>query len=118
MFFFVFMQKPAYELRISDWSSDVCSSDRRGPASLDAIPRRRRLSCFANATITGTRAKAGRSWHFRGLPDGRRARPIGRTGGGPGLGWSIGRASCRDRGGLEGYEAGGAVYTKNKTVNR
>src|SRR3546814_1546531 len=24
---FVFMQKTAYELRISDWSSDVCSSD-------------------------------------------------------------------------------------------
>src|SRR3546814_19957532 len=25
--FFVFMQKTAYEMRISDWSSDVCSSD-------------------------------------------------------------------------------------------
>src|SRR3546814_5953060 len=25
--FFFFEQKPAYELRISDWSSDVCSSD-------------------------------------------------------------------------------------------
>src|SRR3546814_7177939 len=25
--FFCFQQKPAYELRISDWSSDVCSSD-------------------------------------------------------------------------------------------
>src|SRR3546814_1946355 len=24
---FFFKQKPAYELRISDWSSDVCSSD-------------------------------------------------------------------------------------------
>src|SRR3546814_10910699 len=24
---FVFKQKPAYEMRISDWSSDVCSSD-------------------------------------------------------------------------------------------
>src|SRR3546814_9378463 len=27
MFFFFFKQKPAYELRISGWSSDVCSSD-------------------------------------------------------------------------------------------
>src|SRR3546814_20301795 len=27
MFFFFFKQKPAYEMRISDWSSDVCSSD-------------------------------------------------------------------------------------------
>src|SRR3546814_13348128 len=26
-FFFFFKQNPAYELRISDWSSDVCSSD-------------------------------------------------------------------------------------------
>src|SRR3546814_20950436 len=26
-FFFFFKQKPAYEVRISDWSSDVCSSD-------------------------------------------------------------------------------------------
>src|SRR3546814_14486954 len=24
---FFFMRKPAYEMRISDWSSDVCSSD-------------------------------------------------------------------------------------------
>src|SRR3546814_3790243 len=28
MFFFFFKQKTAYEMRISDWSSDVCSSDR------------------------------------------------------------------------------------------
>src|SRR3546814_3083923 len=27
MCFFFFMQKTAYEMRISDWSSDVCSSD-------------------------------------------------------------------------------------------
>src|SRR3546814_2890557 len=34
MFFFFFKQKTAYEMRISDWSSDVCSSDLdmwRGP---------------------------------------------------------------------------------------
>src|SRR3546814_7109238 len=29
MFFFFFKQKTAYEMRISDWSSDVCSSDLR-----------------------------------------------------------------------------------------
>src|SRR3546814_12975119 len=28
--FFVFKQKTAYEMRISDWSSDVCSSDLAG----------------------------------------------------------------------------------------
>src|SRR3546814_6472139 len=29
-FFFFFKQKTAYEMRISDWSSDVCSSDLEG----------------------------------------------------------------------------------------
>src|SRR3546814_7670360 len=27
MYFFLFKQKTAYEMRISDWSADVCSSD-------------------------------------------------------------------------------------------
>src|SRR3546814_20217187 len=39
-FFFFFKQKTAYEMRISDWSSDVCSSDlRRCPG---CATRRRR----------------------------------------------------------------------------
>src|SRR3546814_9117811 len=32
--FFCFKQKTAYEVRISDWSSDVCSSDLAGHADL------------------------------------------------------------------------------------
>src|SRR3546814_8735501 len=38
--FFFFKQKTAYEMRISDWSSDVCSSDLPIPASapLEANP--------------------------------------------------------------------------------
>src|SRR3546814_3466421 len=32
--FFFFKQKTAYEMRISDWSSDVCSSDLMGAAGL------------------------------------------------------------------------------------
>src|SRR3546814_8322545 len=32
--FFFFKQKTAYEMRISDWSSDVCSSD----LSLERLP--------------------------------------------------------------------------------
>src|SRR3546814_942102 len=32
----VFKQKTAYEMRISDWSSDVCSSDLVLPAGLEA----------------------------------------------------------------------------------
>src|SRR3546814_510488 len=37
--FFFFKQKTAYEMRISDWSSDVCSSDlgRRSQAALNYI---------------------------------------------------------------------------------
>src|SRR3546814_6399750 len=31
-YFFFFKQKTAYEMRISDWSSDVCSSDLLGMA--------------------------------------------------------------------------------------
>src|SRR3546814_7392060 len=31
IYFFFFKQKTAYEMRISDWSSDVCSSDLRPP---------------------------------------------------------------------------------------
>src|SRR3546814_1765906 len=33
--FFFFKQKTAYEMRISDWSSDVCSSDLRDRAVVD-----------------------------------------------------------------------------------
>src|SRR3546814_4258898 len=43
-FFFFFKQKTAYDMRISDWSSDVCSSDlsiwpsrNRGPALPTAL---------------------------------------------------------------------------------
>src|SRR3546814_19233105 len=38
LYFFVFKQKTAYELRISDWSSDVCSSDLSGLAKLTRTP--------------------------------------------------------------------------------
>src|SRR3546814_5794918 len=31
LYFFFFKQKTAYEMRISDWSSDVCSSDLVDP---------------------------------------------------------------------------------------
>src|SRR3546814_2651048 len=39
-FVFFFKQKTAYEMRISDWSSDVCSSDLR-----DARPNRPQRAC-------------------------------------------------------------------------
>src|SRR3546814_3636508 len=37
MFFFFFKQKTAYEMRISDWSSDVCSSDLQSAAVDNAM---------------------------------------------------------------------------------
>src|SRR3546814_4575273 len=37
---FFFKQRTAYELRISDWSSDVCSSDLRGACTAgSSVPR-------------------------------------------------------------------------------
>ena len=35
-----FKQKTAYEMRISDWSSDVCSSDLKKAMSYDLINRK------------------------------------------------------------------------------
>src|SRR3546814_4502752 len=37
-FFFFFKQKTAYEMRISDWSSDVCSSDLDGRIAGEMAP--------------------------------------------------------------------------------
>src|SRR3546814_8558147 len=37
-FFFFFKQKTAYEMRISDWSSDVCSSDLPALLALQPAP--------------------------------------------------------------------------------
>src|SRR3546814_2191913 len=39
LFFFFFKQKTAYEVRISDWSSDVCSSDLVGVLDQDRVLR-------------------------------------------------------------------------------
>src|SRR3546814_8846195 len=55
-FFFFFKQKTAYEMRISDWSSDVCSSDLiicahllppvKAVPHLVPVPPRRGLAVF------------------------------------------------------------------------
>src|SRR3546814_2092227 len=39
MLFFFFKQKTAYEMRISDWSSDVCSSDLKTAFEDDRLVR-------------------------------------------------------------------------------
>src|SRR3546814_7627076 len=57
---FFFKQKTANELRISDWSSDVCSSDLqggvRGRVSIDPTPQG--LSCPGKA-ICGPMTRSG-----------------------------------------------------------
>src|SRR3546814_17909162 len=57
--FFFFKQKTEYEMRISDWSSDVCSSDLRG------IQRR--------ADAVGVDLPANRRAGGKALPGDRRA---------------------------------------------
>src|SRR3546814_4293074 len=44
LYVFFFKQKTAYEMRISDWSSDVCSSDLHGQ-----IPAQRIRPCISLA---------------------------------------------------------------------
>src|SRR3546814_9192964 len=76
--FFFFKQKTAYEMRISDWSSDVCSSDlphrrsrrrpppssrppwygRSGPISPPRL-RRRRMSCCPRWLRSSRTANSG-----------------------------------------------------------
>src|SRR3546814_1859389 len=67
LFFVFFKQKTAYEMRISDWSSDVCSSDRR-----DCPCRRRGHASAQTAGRSCTRGRdAGHSVESRCRPDRR-----------------------------------------------
>src|SRR3546814_2027821 len=50
--FFVFKQKTAYEMRISDWSSDVCSSD---------LPHRDRAACPTRGRRTSRQGNIARA---------------------------------------------------------
>src|SRR3546814_10816769 len=53
VFFFFFKQKTAYELRISDWSSDLCSSDLTGDRRTGRDDRPARLEGTEPADGTG-----------------------------------------------------------------
>src|SRR3546814_1093077 len=64
MYLFFFKQKTAYEMRISDWSSDVCSSDLRPETDGGNEPglrpdRRRRSQQVVGAALPGDRTKYG-----------------------------------------------------------
>src|SRR3546814_7658081 len=65
--FFFFKQKTAYEMRISDWSSDVCSSDLPGSASVSEGARPKdcaMLNCVPRLT---ERSPAGLSGNVESL---------------------------------------------------
>src|SRR3546814_4821115 len=52
MCFFFFKQKTAYEMRISDWSSDVCSSDLDA-ALVHALPLGKATETIADLFMAG-----------------------------------------------------------------
>src|SRR3546814_9164100 len=66
---FFFKQKTAYEMRISDWSSDVCSSDLRGERSHHAalLEGRRPVTC-AEVAALGAAGAAARLGHRSSRP--------------------------------------------------
>src|SRR3546814_5876433 len=93
-FFFFFKQKTAYEMRISDWSSDVCSSDLiafllRPFAQVAVSELRKRCAHPVDAGYGGERViDSGRQGAQRDLDQlGDQELQV-----------QIGRASCRERG--------------------
>src|SRR3546814_7150712 len=95
--FFFFKQKTAYEMRISDWSSDVCSADLRAVA-----PRADRTAHFLEAPLQHGTVQVGlRPEEIAGCAAGdagERAHVAQAGGGVAALGEAIGRASWRERG--------------------
>src|SRR3546814_3771229 len=70
VFMFFFKQKTAYEVRINDWSSDVCSSDLPWPYAQDHTPSPRRHRPPSRTRRRHYRPDAGQG--HRGRCDGRR----------------------------------------------
>src|SRR3546814_9179511 len=88
-FCFFFRQKTAYELRISDWSSDVCSSDLALPGR--QVLARQRVE--RDAVIDRLRGGRPRLLRRRAARERKRQSQYDRA-----HHKEIGRASCRERG--------------------
>src|SRR3546814_3045763 len=79
VFFFFFKQKTAYEMRISDWSSDVCSSDLAGhprlrkPLQHPGERDRRALPVTVPARRACIRARSWQKWQCPKTDKGRLA---------------------------------------------
>src|SRR3546814_3566729 len=96
--FFFFKQKTAYEMRISDWSSDVCSSDlvaKAVEANGGKVISREYTTDKANdftSILTNIKSKAPDAIFFGGLD--AQSGPMRHQM----VTLEIGRASCRERG--------------------
>src|SRR3546814_1444382 len=75
MNFFLFKQKTADKMRISDWSSDVCSSDLSSGSSdaavICALPLLRKPGSRANQVAAAAIASAGTNSHGRDFRENR-----------------------------------------------
>src|SRR3546814_9257626 len=96
--FFFFKQKTAYEMRISDWSSDVCSSDLNPQLVARMRPKR-----IARHELIGNRERKFGLQTTRRIDvrqflplESRLSGKFGLFAGQVGL-FEIGRASCRER---------------------
>src|SRR3546814_9168674 len=67
-------QKTAYDMRISDWSSDVCSSDLSVPTGWEQAPHQSRST--QSASERADRVLQG--WHHP-LPAGSAGQPVAQT---------------------------------------
>src|SRR3546814_6813485 len=79
---FFFKQKTAYEMRISDWSSDVCSSDLdelQAVGRIDRIGKPR--ACLTAAELAAAEGRAGRPVTAQHDPSAARPAAIGRASG-------------------------------------
>src|SRR3546814_5619190 len=101
---FFIQQKTAYEMRISDWSSDVCSSDLplTSSAASDALSAMQKKQDAGNAAITLPQLPVADGAEFSGTGAGEEERDQGHYQ--PWeqdpdslLPFQIGRASCRER---------------------
>src|SRR3546814_10312497 len=89
--FFFFKQKTAYEMRISDWSSDVCSSDLDTTSKVSESDSR--LVTAASFSRPGYSAKIA-DWSGLATWLSSATAPSERS---SFISLQIGRASCRER---------------------
>src|SRR3546814_2788900 len=90
--FFFFKQKTAYDVRISDWSADVCSSDLEG---WDLVLRFYAMMYCLPILMANRYGYEGEDFFWGGS---RILDPHGRELAAASEGQEIGRASCRERG--------------------